>query len=250
MREISVACSGILSAGNLGALARLCDNFNAKHLIACNPRCALTQEAYHRATHGKKFLDRIKIESSITDIRKYSDLIIGLSSRIGSIDNLSRPAISIQELAESISSKDGSIAILLGSEDHGLDNKEVSQCDLLVHIPLASGNDVLNISHAAAIALWEISKSSYSSMEEKKVRIMLRKEREYFLGYLKKILEYSWLPEEKYESTLKVFRSIIARSMVTHRESPALVGTMRMINKAFENGPPPNKVNKNEKEGT
>ena len=69
--------------------------------------------------------------------------------------------------------------------------------------------------------------------------MMKRKEREYFLDYLEKIMSHSWLHEEKFQTTLMVWRSILSRSLVTNRESPALVGTMRLIHKSMTKGHPP-----------
>ena len=47
----------IQNSGNLGALARLCYNFQVEHLILINPKCWIDHRAYERATDGKSFLD-------------------------------------------------------------------------------------------------------------------------------------------------------------------------------------------------
>ncbi len=51
----------------------------------------------------------------------------------------------------------GPMALIMGSEDHGLSNDSWKQCDILFKIPLHSnGVDSLNVSVAAGISLFEI----------------------------------------------------------------------------------------------
>ena len=47
--DIVVVCVGIKHPGNLGAVARLCDNYNVKQLILVDPKTDITDEAYERA---------------------------------------------------------------------------------------------------------------------------------------------------------------------------------------------------------
>ncbi len=232
--ELVVIAIGIKTAGNLGALARLCDNFNCKHLIVIKPECDVTdQNAYYRASRGKQYLDNIIVLDKLQEARIYADIIIGLSARIGSSSNFARPAIAIQEIANQLSSSDSIVGIVVGREDKGLSNDEVITCDFLAHIPIPSDNPVLNISHAAVVALYELTRDTNYSSIAKSHRMMKREEKEYFLHYLEEILKHSWLKPPKIEGTLKVFRTMLSRSLVTDRESPALVGCMRSIHRTI-----------------
>lgn len=241
MPSYSLITVGTKTSGNLGALARICSNFDLDRLIAVNPQCEIDEEAYVRSTQGRPYLDNIVVLETIEQAREYADIIIGLSARKGKTKtNFSRPATSIIEIAKDMQGYEGRVALVVGREDHGLTNEEVRACDMLVHIPMYSTNPVLNISHAAVIALWELTRNNeYSSLDEIPFRLIKRKEKEYFLEYLEKILAHSWLHEEKHETTLMVWRSILSRSLVTTRESPALVGTMRLIHKSMTKGHPP-----------
>lgn len=240
--NLSIITVGIKTPGNLGAIARLCDNYSCDYLIAVAPECNVADNiAFQRASRGKQYLENIIVVEKLEDAMEYIDLTIGLSSRIGTIGNFSRPAIAIQEVSEEICQLEGKVAIVLGREDFGLTNDEVAQCDMLVHIPTHSNNPVLNISHAAATALYELVRhKQFSSIKQDTHRLMKRSEKEYFLNYLQEILMHSWLVPEKVESTIRVFRTILSRSLVTNRESPALVGTMRTIRRAIVDRHGPN----------
>ena len=50
------------------------------------------------------------------------------------------------------------LAILLGSEGYGLDEKTIDACDFTVKIPMSHGVDSLNVAAASAVAFWELGK--------------------------------------------------------------------------------------------
>ena len=48
------------------------------------------------------------------------------------------------------------LAIYLGTEDNGLTENTIRQCDHIARIPMAAGIDSLNVAAAAAIAFWQL----------------------------------------------------------------------------------------------
>ena len=56
-----------------------------------------------------------------------------------------------------LSIADGPMVLGVGSEGRGLSRVVAGACDMLVSIPMASGNESLNAGIAASIALYEIA---------------------------------------------------------------------------------------------
>ncbi len=241
--KLSVIAVGIKYAGNLGALARVCGNYGVSELIAISPECEIDDEAYQRATWGRPYLDNLIVLNNLKETRSYVDSLIGLSARIGGYNSLSRSSISLKELPDDLSDYSGTIGIVLGREDFGLSNEELDACDFLCHIPMPGENQVLNISHAASIALWELSRDkilgkSVNREEEPLHDIISPEKRKAIFDFLEEILPHSWIKEENFDGIRTVFRNVLGRSFVTEREGNAIVGTLRGISKTILEGHP------------
>ncbi len=51
------------------------------------------------------------------------------------------------------------LAIILGTEGEGLEDKTIADCDYTVCIPMAHGVDSLNVAAASAVAFWQLGKN-------------------------------------------------------------------------------------------
>ena len=67
---------------------------------------------------------------------------------------LSDDAVSLREYTASSPDK---VAIVFGSEGHGLDARTIDMCDTVVRIPMGHGVDSLNVAAASAVALYALS---------------------------------------------------------------------------------------------
>ncbi|MFV2014128.1 MAG: RNA methyltransferase [Candidatus Heimdallarchaeota archaeon] len=241
--KISLVVVSIKNAGNLGALARLCNNYDIMKLILVNPQCEIDDEAYERATWGRPYLDNAIVIDNLELAREHVDTLIALSARIGGYNSLSRSSFSIINTSQQIGDFDGHLGIVLGPEDFGLSNQELDSCDFLCHIPLLGENQVLNISHAASIALWELTRGKIPEKsvdrEDEPLHILLSSAKKKVLfEYLDEILPHSWIKDENFDGIKTVFRQVFGRSFVTEREGNAIVGTFRGIHKTLIEGHP------------
>ena len=134
----------LMTPDNLGALIRLADNIGATEV------CFLGSEEEHRM--GKI---RRSAASSRDNIRWYftkeTDLhkIVPQGKTIVAIETADNATcIYNTPLPENA-------AFIVGSERDGLSNELLRQCDMVVYIPVPGPTRSLNVSHAAAVALFE-----------------------------------------------------------------------------------------------
>lgn len=134
----------LLTPENMGAMIRLADNIGATEV------CFLGNEAEHRL--GKV---RRAAASSRDNIRWYfsetSDLrtIVPEGKQIVAIETADNATcIYDTRLPENV-------AFVVGNESHGLSDDLLAQCDMVVYIPVPGPTRSLNVSHAAAVALFE-----------------------------------------------------------------------------------------------
>ena len=134
----------LMTPDNMGAMIRLADNIGASEI------CFLGSEDEHRL--GKV---RRAAASSRDNIRWYfydgDDLrkIVPEGKKIVAIETADNATcIYDTPLPEDV-------AFIVGSERNGLSEDLLTQCDMVVYIPVPGPTRSLNVSHAAAVALFE-----------------------------------------------------------------------------------------------
>lgn len=221
------------SPGNVGFLARTMGNFGLKKLVLINP-CPLKDEAYYQAMHAKETVENAEIYNTVEEFVKDKgiDFIIGSTGAPGGSYNLSRIPLRPDELGKSMNYND-KIAILFGREGNGLSNAEIDMCDIIVSIPTDPSYPIMNISHAAAIILYEVFKNRNNypveGLEESTAL-----EKEYLLKDMEKLISHLNIPDHKKRNGLKVFKNIINRAFITGREAHTLKGILRRLNLKIE----------------
>lgn len=134
----------LMTPDNIGAMIRLADNIGASEI------CFLGNEDEHRL--GKV---RRAAASSRDNIRWYfseeTDLhiIVPQGKTIVAIETADNATC----LYDTPLPQD--VAFIVGSERHGLSDALLAQCDQVVFIPVPGPTRSLNVSHAAAVALFE-----------------------------------------------------------------------------------------------
>ncbi|MHC4795768.1 MAG: RNA methyltransferase [Planctomycetota bacterium] len=143
-------------AGNIGAVARLMENFQAGGLYLVDPLADhLDAEALHRSTHGQQRLHDACVVPNLAEALEGVVCAMGTSRRSGPVhqpDELT-PRDLHQLIPQHINN--GEVALLFGTEDKGLSREELLACDYLIQIPAQPDYPTLNLSHAAAICLYE-----------------------------------------------------------------------------------------------
>jgi len=218
--SVRIVLVGPKYGGNVGAVARSMANFGLDELVLVDP-CDIGDDAYRRAKHGSFILDSAVAASSLKEAVEGCFLLIGTSGIVteGQNNNYVRVPVSVRELRERVSGYDEKIAILFGREDIGLFQDELALCDILVTVPSSPKYPVLNLSHAAAIVMYELFDSGLSMPEPADTD-----EKEMVFRFFDDLLDSVGYPEHRKESTSVMFRRMMGRSVPTKWEYNTIMG--------------------------
>ena len=212
------------TSGNIGALARAMKNFGFNNLVLLNPQCNhLDEEAIRRSSHAPEILKGAKVVDKLD-----YDTLIGTTAKIGSDYNLRRNTITLEELSKM--NFKGRVGLMIGREGDGLTNEELEGCDILVTIPTATEYPTLNVSHAATIILYELSKKTEASKVGDNIEYASREDKDALMKLLKeKIKELPFQDEFKEQTQITVWKKIIGKTNLTKREAMVLFGFLKKL---------------------
>ena len=217
--------------GNVGAVARAMKNFGADELLLVQS-CPLGDEARRRAMHGLDLLERARKVDTFEEAIRGADFVVGTSGiDTDSEKHFARIAVTPRDLAEKTAPMAGTLALLLGREDFGLSEEEIVRCDLLVKIPAAEEYPILNLSHAAAILLYELREARRPRRLPREASGM---EKEKLHQALARLLEATEYPPHKRARTKVMFRRLIGRAVPSKWEFHALMGVLERATKRIE----------------
>ncbi|AAR39232.1 NEQ384 [Nanoarchaeum equitans Kin4-M] len=213
---------------NIGAMARVCKNFNAD-LYLINPKVDNYEKAFVVAKHAQDLLQKA-IENklnSIDEAKELVDISVGTTGKIANEYNVLRSPLKPWELAERFANSDIKLGIFIGRESIGLTNEELSKMDFIVTIPANKEYPILNATHATAIILYELFKHS----KEGHVNLALPKKEQIdvLLDYVKKIIDKLPQPDYRKEYYFIIMRKLITQGIINSREANTLIGFFRSI---------------------
>ncbi|NLX39743.1 MAG: RNA methyltransferase, partial [Methanothrix sp.] len=131
------------------------------------------------------------------------------------------PSLSPRELADRLRGTAGEVALLLGREDDGLSREELAACDVVVSIPTSPEYPIMNISHAAAVLLYELSRVEAGEVELARPENLAR-----LLDHFRSALVESEYHQHKLEKTMLMLKRIFGRARLTDREVQTLRGVV------------------------
>lgn len=215
--------------GNIGGAARSMKNFDQNDLWIVNPKTSITMEARAYSMHGYDVLSSAKIVKELDEALTSIDVIAGTTSVVAtSRSNLARVPISPREFSERLKQISGNVAIIFGRESSGLNNDEIEKCDLIVTIPASRVYNVLNLSSAVSIILYEIFQKSRLATVDRLIPTNLAKER--LLTQFDELVSLSETQAHKRKLVQRAFRNLTSRSFISMRETSLLIGVFRRIN--------------------
>jgi TrmH family RNA methyltransferase len=223
---------------NVGHIARLMKNFGLTSLYFVRPHFDKAEAAKY-STHGNDILIAAK-SVTLSQLRKKFDVLIGTTAiQATSRLNILRESINAEQLAKIIhdsSTKD--FCILLGRESSGLNNKELELCNLIVTIDTKTNYRTMNVAHALAILLYEISKlqPSESPVKKTKKRVELasQKDIDLLLQYVSRLADAGNYDLHKKPLLEAAAKKLLAKSTPTTKDIMLLMSLVRKSLLAIE----------------
>ncbi|HUI39966.1 MAG TPA: RNA methyltransferase [Methanothrix sp.] len=218
-----------LYEGNVGSVARAMKNFGFEEMVLVNP-CSIEDFGMAMASHARDVLQGARTVYCLEEALEGANLVVGTTGK--RLEQHQRhlrlhlrvPCLTPSELARKLQGMEGTVALLLGSEDCGLTNDELAICDLVVSIPTSMKYAVMNLSHAAAILFYELSwvEGGAVEMAHRESLLLLQ-------DHFTSLLQEAGYPEHKVEFTQIMLRRVLGRAELTEREARTLLGVIKNI---------------------
>ncbi len=145
-----VAVDGVTDPGNLGALLRCCDGAGVNGVILPKHRAVHVTPTVAKTSAGAVEYVPMAVVSglpnAITQMRSKGVWVVGLD------DASDKTLFDLGNLASE------PICMVLGAEGAGLSRLVRERCDMVVSIPMAGQVSSLNVSAAAALAVYEVAR--------------------------------------------------------------------------------------------
>lgn len=148
-----VVTEDIVDHANVGAIARSAAGLGWDGLLL-SPRCAdpLYRRSVKVSMGAVLSLPWARLDDwaqAVPTLQRSGFLVAALT--------LTSDAVRVADLAERLRNRPAKLAILLGTEGHGLSDTWVRQADVAARIPMRPGIDSLNVAAAAAVACYALA---------------------------------------------------------------------------------------------
>ena len=214
---------------NVGAVARAMKNFGYSELVLVRPKCDPTGfDAIMHSKHAREILEGAKTYKTLSAATRGCKFTVGATGVIyRHWHETIRSPIGLRAFSEKVKKqKEGNFALVFGNEGVGLSEKDISACDFLITVPTSDAYPILNLSHAVAIVLYELSTyqpRAYTPAGEKEKEALI----EAF-----SLITDKFAHDLRNAKKVKVaFRRIIGKAIPTDKECAAVLGVLRRAEK-------------------
>ena len=148
--ERALALCSLRDPGNLGSVIRSAVAFGVEHIVLTSDCADVYNPKTVRSAMGSLFKIKITI---VNDFESFIKSSIGVGRKVYAAE-LTEKAKSLKEIE--VCSSD---IFIIGNEGHGIPMEISSICSNSVYIPISEKTESLNASVAAAVFMWEQSKT-------------------------------------------------------------------------------------------
>ncbi len=203
-------------AGNVGAVARIMNNFGFQNLriVGSIP----DKNDFYLAVHSGYILDNAKLYPSLAAAIADLDRVIAFSRRVGKTKPVDMTPAGTAEYIHKL--PDLQIGVVFGRETFGLTDQEAELCPLRCQIPTGSAMPSINLAQSVAIATWEIF--SYPIEQRNPMKASKGKDldqiRDYMIDVLRSIGFFKDFESTNWESFLtKMLHQLNPPNTMVHR---------------------------------
>jgi tRNA (cytidine32/uridine32-2'-O)-methyltransferase len=219
--------------GNIGASARAMKTMGLQNLFLVRPDDFPSKEADDRAVSAVDILNRAVVTENLQGAVSGCKLVVGGSGRAR---ELPLPSLDARQGGVRIAREAAAgdlVAVLFGSEQHGLSNQSLDACSYQLRIPTNPDLTSLNLASAVQLVSYEIFMASLeteSPVESDHSSYPSHEELEFFYQHLERTLEerdyYGSINPERVHVKL---RRLIARARPKDNELRMLHSLVRLM---------------------
>ncbi|MDD2655730.1 MAG: TrmH family RNA methyltransferase [Candidatus ainarchaeum sp.] len=155
--EFCVVLAGPEYGMNVGMAARAMRNFGFSDLRLVSPRGGIMPDAVKYSKHAVGLLKKAGKHRTLREAVRGCGFVVGTTGILKRNKGTIRSAVPLKKFCAGLGGHAGEkVALVFGREGIGLNEKEISACDLLVHVEADSGYPVLNLGHAVAVVLYSV----------------------------------------------------------------------------------------------
>jgi len=216
-------------SGNIGSVARAMKNFGGAELAIVGTARTQSFWAKAMAVHGRDVLSEAKCYDTIREAIADCTLVVGTTCRAGLYRAHSQSPRAIAP-GVAAAAKHGKVALILGPEDHGLSNKDLEHCQLLIDIPSDPDYRSLNVAQAAVVCLYEFYVAALATTATDALQRAEAESIERLFDIMRgSLLKIGFLDSENPEHMLLAFRRILGRAGLEEKDVRILTGMFRQI---------------------
>src|ERR1035437_3701557 len=148
---------------NIGAAARAMAHFGLHRLSVVAPFAPTWREA-RSAIGAPDLLQNAKESTTLAEAVAGSTLVVGTGTL--TYRKPEQPVVPLPDLAPLVAeelARGGRIALVYGSEKHGLTREDLCYCHILVEIPTDPRQPSMNLGQAVAVCLYELAARAFAA---------------------------------------------------------------------------------------
>ena len=236
LKNIRVILVRPRGSGNIGSIARAMKNMGQTELAIVGKARTRSFWARAMAVHGRDILENAKCYDTLRQAIADCALAVGTTCRSGLYRKHSRTP---REVAADIiaAAQTGKVALIFGPEDHGLSNKDLEHCQLLMTIPAQPDYQSLNVAQAAVVCLYELYLATMASIPNSEIQRAPAEDIERLFDRMRAVLlKIGFLDSENPEHMLLAFRRILGRAGLEDKDVRIFTGLFRQIEWYIDRG--------------